>query len=90
MRKSFDGHTLPELTDPITLSVKTRCPSKYILLDCETNETYQGTATATLGTQWKKIENIFDTPHNKLNYCINNTSFDIQEILDAVDKLLKL
>ena len=35
-RKLLDGSEVPELTDPITLQIKTKCPAKYKLIDMET------------------------------------------------------
>ena len=53
-RKITDGSEVPELSESITLTIKTRCPEKYMLIDRETGEVY--TPHTTPGTsQWKKI-----------------------------------
>ena len=41
-RKLLDGSEVPELTDPITLQIKTKCPTKYKLIDMETGQSYTG------------------------------------------------
>ena len=55
MRKLLDGTEVPELEDPKTLTIKTKCPEKWLLIDLETGERYTGYATE--GSQdWKKIK----------------------------------
>lgn len=90
MRKLIDGSEVSELKDPISLIVKTKCPKKYLLLDLETNETYRGTDNNQPGSHWTKIDNSFVNEFKKLNPTPAATAVDVQEILDAVDALLKL
>jgi hypothetical protein len=55
IRKLKDGSEVPELTQSVTLTVKTRCPEKWLLVDKETGEVY--TPYTTVGPlQWKKTE----------------------------------
>ena len=54
MRKLQNGTEVPELEAPVTLTVYTKCPAKYMLIDQETGEAYvpydsPGTLT------WRKI-----------------------------------
>jgi hypothetical protein len=42
IRKLLDGSEVEELERPVTLQIKTRCPSKYKLIDMETGEEYVG------------------------------------------------
>lgn len=42
MRKLKDGRSVPELEEPKTLTVYTRCPEKWKLIDLETGEEYVG------------------------------------------------
>jgi hypothetical protein len=54
MRKLLDGTESQELTKPVTLKIKTKCPGKWMLADKETGEVY--VPYETLGKlQWKKI-----------------------------------
>lgn len=49
-----NGKTAPELDIPVILTIRTRCPEKYLLIDQETGEVY--TPHSTQGTQqWRKI-----------------------------------
>lgn len=41
-----------EVETPVELIVTTKCPSKWILIDKETNQIYQGNA----GGFWDKLE----------------------------------
>jgi hypothetical protein len=54
-RKLLDGNEVPELVSPITLTVYTKCPEKYMLTDMETGEKYIGYST-TGPSSWRKIE----------------------------------
>jgi len=42
MRKLQDGTEVPEFDMRIELKVRTKCPSKYKLIDLETGEEYVG------------------------------------------------
>jgi len=50
-REHRDGHRYPELELPIILTVYTRSPQKWLLLDRETGQTYEGNANGT----WDKL-----------------------------------
>lgn len=55
MRKLLDGTEVQELLEPKTLTVYTKCPEKYRLVDMETGEIYIGRDTD--GRQhWKKLD----------------------------------
>ena len=49
-----DGRVVEELDEARTLSIKTRCPDKWILIDLETGEQYKGYQT--IGNRdWEKV-----------------------------------
>ena len=49
-----NGESVEELEIPVILTIKTKCPQKYMLIDQETGEVY--TPHATPGpSQWRKI-----------------------------------
>ena len=54
-RKLVDGTTVKELKEPITLTVHTKCPQKWMLVDKETGEVYIGHMTKGKNS-WKKID----------------------------------
>jgi hypothetical protein len=49
---------IPELDKAITLSVYTKVPLKWILIDTETLEIYKGTNSLEVGKQWRKVSKI--------------------------------
>lgn len=53
MRKLIDGTNVQELDEPKTLTVFTKCPEKYMLVDMETGQVYTGHATVGKNS-WKK------------------------------------
>ena len=49
-----NGESVEELEIPVILTIKTKCPQKYMLIDQETGEVY--TPYTTPGpSQWRKI-----------------------------------
>lgn len=54
MTKKFrqSKRKIEELDEPINLMVHTKCPSKWILIDTETGESYQGNR----GGYWDKLK----------------------------------
>lgn len=56
MRTLKDGSKVEETAEPVTLTIKTKCPDKWLLIDRETGEAY--IAYSTPGKhQWKKLYN---------------------------------
>lgn len=54
MRKLQNGTEVPELDKAITLTVYTKCPEKYKLVDMETGEQYVGQSGIEKNS-WKKV-----------------------------------
>jgi hypothetical protein len=54
MRKLLDGTDAEELEESVLLTIKTKCPSKWLLADKETGEVYVPHTTPG-SLQWKKI-----------------------------------
>lgn len=56
-RTLLDSRDVPELDDPVTLQVYTRCPEKYMLIDMQTGEKYIGHSDPAAGPyHWKKVD----------------------------------
>jgi hypothetical protein len=49
-----------ELSEPIDLIVHTKCPEKWILIDKETGEIYQGN----IGGYWDRLDPVIKDSHN--------------------------
>ena len=54
-RKLKDGTVAKELKEATTLTVYTKCPEKWMLVDKETGEVYAGQLTKGKNS-WKKID----------------------------------
>ena len=54
-RKLVDGTKAKELDEPTTLTIYTKCPQKWMLVDKETGEVYIGHITKGKNS-WKKID----------------------------------
>jgi hypothetical protein len=54
-RKLLNGKIVAELEEPIILTVFTKCPEKYMLMDMETGQKYIGRPTKGKSS-WKKVE----------------------------------
>jgi hypothetical protein len=57
-RKLLDGTTIAEMEFPTSLSVFTKCPAKWKLVDLETGEEYIGVhpSDRKKDKHWKKIK----------------------------------
>jgi hypothetical protein len=55
LRNLKDGTKARELKEPVTLTVYTKCPQKWMLVDKETGEVYIGHITKGKNS-WKKID----------------------------------
>ena len=51
-RISKTGKSFKEFDKPILLTIKTKCPEKYILIDMETGQFYSGTPDA----NWRELK----------------------------------
>lgn len=56
VRKLKDGTPVPELNEAVTLSITTKCPAKWLLIDRETGEAYVPYETKG-NSQWQKVYN---------------------------------
>ena len=66
IRKCLDEE-IPELDTAVTLSVYTKAPFKWILIDTETLDVYKGSNNSEIGKQWTKIKKISNTKVFKKN-----------------------
>lgn len=56
IRNLLNGTSVVELEESKTLTVKTKCPEKWLLIDQETGEVYRGFTTNGKNS-WEKIDN---------------------------------
>jgi hypothetical protein len=55
VRKLTTGLEVSELDQAVILTIKTKCPAKWVLFDMETGETYSPYETPGK-LQWKKVD----------------------------------
>lgn len=56
VRTLINGRTVPALAEPVTLTIHTKCPEKWMLLDMETGERYITHKDLEAGPkQWRKV-----------------------------------
>lgn len=56
MRKLLDGRIVTELEEAKVLTIKTKAPEKWLLIDLETGERYTGHNTDG-NNSWRKLDN---------------------------------
>lgn len=54
-RKLQDGREVAELSESKVLTVKTKCPEKWLLVDLETGERYTGFVSEGKNS-WRKLD----------------------------------
>ena len=56
-RKLVDGTWAQELDQPVNLVIKTKCPSKWKIVDMETGKAYIGTYKNKKFQYWEPVDN---------------------------------
>ena len=54
-RKLKNGDEAEELNSSVQLIIKTKCPTKWILIDEETGQVYRGSNSNEVGKMWELI-----------------------------------
>lgn len=55
-RKLKDGMEVQELDNPVSLSILTKCPKKWKIVDMETGQEYVASGNYEMYKQWKEIK----------------------------------
>ena len=56
LRKLFDGTEAEEFDQAIDLTIHTKCPSKWLLIDLETGQQYVGSEKPNLYGKWRRLD----------------------------------
>jgi hypothetical protein len=56
MRKLIDGSEVEEFEKAIDLTIHTKAPAKWLLIDLETGQEYLGSDKPNLYGKWKRIK----------------------------------
>ena len=51
-----DGSTVEELDKPVNLTILTKCPKKWKIIDMETGQCYNASGEYEIYKQWKLID----------------------------------
>jgi hypothetical protein len=57
MRKLINGDSAEEFDYAVDLTIHTKCPSKWLLVDLETGQKYIGSDKPNLYGKWIRLEN---------------------------------
>lgn len=57
LRKLKDGSEVEELAKPVNLTILTKCPKKWKIIDMETGQHYVASGEYEIYKQWKKVDN---------------------------------
>jgi hypothetical protein len=57
LRKLKDGSEVEALDKPVNLTILTKCPKKWKLIDLETGQEYLASGEYEIYKQWKQINN---------------------------------
>lgn len=63
-RKLLNGKDVEELDKAIDLTIHTKCPEKWVLIDLETGQEYVGSKNPNLYGKWKRVKDS-DEKYNK-------------------------
>jgi len=55
-RKLLSGENVEELDSAIDLTIHTKCPEKWLLIDLETGQEYIGSKKPNLYGKWKRVK----------------------------------
>jgi hypothetical protein len=57
-RTLLDGRVVEEFDSAVDLTIHTKCPEKWLLIDLETGQEYVGSEKPNLYGKWKRIKNV--------------------------------
>ena len=60
MRRLIDGSEVEEFEKAIDLTIHTKAPSKWLLIDLETGQEYVGSDKPNLYGKWKRIKDAIE------------------------------
>lgn len=58
IRQLITGEKVSEFETPVDLTVHTKAPEKWLLIDLETGQVYQGSEKPNLYGKWKRLEQV--------------------------------
>ena len=65
-RKLLNGTEVEEFDNAVDLTIHTKCPEKWLLIDLETGQEYRGSEKPNLYGKWKRIKDAVVNKKNNL------------------------
>jgi hypothetical protein len=59
-RKLIDGTEVPDYEEAVDLTIHTKCPEKWLLIDRETGQQYIGSKEPNPYGKWVRVSNLSD------------------------------
>ena len=66
MRKLLDGTEVEEFTDKVDLTIHTKAPGKWRLIDLETGQEYLGSNVPTKWGSWIRVKESADVENSSM------------------------
>jgi hypothetical protein len=63
-RQLITGDKAEEFEEAVDLTIHTKCPEKWLLIDLETGQEYMGSAKPNLYGKWKRIKDAVNIKKN--------------------------
>ena len=63
-RTLLDGTEVEDFDEAIDLTIHTKCPEKWLLIDLETGQEYIGSDKPNLYGKWKRVKDRTDSSSN--------------------------
>ena len=90
MRRLNNGDKVPELDEPINLTIKTKCPKKWKIIDMETGQSYVATGKTKLYEMWTPCKDItIKQKIDNLEKKLDNHIEEIWKVYKPIKKILE-
>ena len=66
IRELITGDEAEEYPDAVDLTIHTKCPSKWLLIDLQTGQMYRGTKEPNQWGKWRKLKKRFTINVNNI------------------------
>lgn len=93
LRRLKDGTHAQELPHPVDLTIHTKCPEKWILVDQQTGQVYRGSSEPTQYGPWEWInmpndeDKFYEARNERLIKIISRIKEEDKELLELLARL---
>ena len=90
MRRLNNGDKVPELDKPVDLTIKTKCPKKWKIIDMETGQSYVATGKTKLYEMWTPCKDTtIKQKIDNLEKKLDNHIEEIWKVYKPIKKILE-